>query len=237
MIYLPVLTGCWGMSSLFLHDNIVLIRKAETENSFTRPLSHCLWHGSSLTLQWNRNISSLFRLSGHTQHCNLLYAEQIPRWNVDWRREEEQGGRTSVGVAAASSLLGSWGMRLLDQSGAIWHSLNQSRSWQHSGTRDLQLANILMCTGMSFNQLLSQPFPVYFSVNKICSCEVSLSRFLCWQEGDGAAVSVFRAQGHRYRQTLHLPDKPSSPHRVSRPRQVQGTGLCDRDSPSFVATE
>lgn len=121
---------------------------------------------------------------------------------------------------------------------SIWSHLtfhvNQSRSCQHSGTRDLQLANILMCTGMSFNQLLSQPFPVYFSVNKVCSCEkVSLSRFLCWQKGrEQQCLSVFRAQGHRDRQTLHLPGKLSSPYRVTRPRQVQGTGLCD-----FVGTE
>lgn len=84
---------------------------------------------------------------------------------------------------------------------SIWSHLtfhvSQSRSWQHSGTRDLQLANILMCTGMSFNQLLSQPFPVYFSVNKVCSCEkVSLSRFLCWQKGmEQQCLSVLRAQG------------------------------------------
>lgn len=144
-----------------------------------------------------------------------------------WRREEPRKRKQNQCWCCCCLL--SPGQPRDEGFNSIWSHLtfhvSQSRSWQHSGTIDLQLANILMCTGVSFNQLLSQPFPVYFSV-KVCSCEkVSLSRFLCWQEGAGTAVSVFKAQGHRYRQTLHLPGKLSFPSRVSRPRQGQGIRL------------
>lgn len=109
-----------------------------------------------------------------------------------WRREEPRKRKQNQSWCCCCLL--SPGQPRDEGFNSIWSHLtfhvSQSRSWQHSGTIDLQLANILMCTGVSFNQLLSQPFPVYFSV-KVCSCEkVSLSRFLCWQEGAGTAVSV-----------------------------------------------
>lgn len=76
-----------------------------------------------------------------------------------------------------------------------------------------------MCTGMPFNQLLSQPFPVYFSVKKLCSCgRVSLSRFLCWQEGDGTAVSVCAQSSRTQVQTNIAPPRKTLLSSVSRPR-------------------
>lgn len=117
MIYLPVLTGWWGIPESFTATLCWLQKLQQTEKSSTWPLSHCLWHGSSLTLQWNLNILSLFRCPGHAQHCNLLHLSKLPWWSVGM----EKGSRISAGAAAVSSLLGSWGMQLLIQSGAIWH--------------------------------------------------------------------------------------------------------------------
>lgn len=73
VIYLPALTGCWGMSSLFLHGNFVLIRKAATNREIFHKV---LVSPSSMWFFPKIAMKSLFRCSGHTQHCNLLCAEQ-----------------------------------------------------------------------------------------------------------------------------------------------------------------
>lgn len=153
----------------------------------------------------------------------------------------EQGGRTrKENQCWCCCCLLSPGQPRDEVINSIWSHLtfhvSQSRSCQHSGTIDLQLANILMCTGMCFNQLLSQPFPVYFSEKKVCSCEkVSLSRFLCWQEGGGTAVSVCAQSSRTQVQTNIAPPKQTLLSLQS--VQTQGTKLCDWHSPSFVVTE
>lgn len=153
----------------------------------------------------------------------------------EWGR---QGSRTSESVLVLLLSPLCWAAEVVH---SVWSRLtfhmSQSTSWQHRGTIDLHLANILMCTGMPFNQLLSQPFPVYFSKKKVCSCgKVSLSRFPCWQAGDGTAVSVCAQSSRTQVQTNTAPPRKTLLSSVSRPRQAQGQD-CDWDSPRFAVTE
>lgn len=138
--------------------------------------------------------------------CQANYPKRM--WG--WRREEARTRRQNQCWCCCCLL--SPGQPRDEVINSGWSHLtfhvSQSGSWQLSGTIDLQLASLLMCTGMSFNPLCSQPFPVYFSVKKVSSCEkVSLSRFLCWQEGDGAAVSVCVQSSRTQAQTNMAPPK------------------------------
>lgn len=123
---------------------------------------------------------------------------------------------------------------------SIWNQLtfdmSQSQSWQHSGTMYFQLANILMCTGISFNQLFSQTFLFTLLWRRLVCEKVSISLLTGrWWDSSFCLCLNLKDMGTHKQCTSQASSPLLTKSRIS--RLTQGSILCNWDSQGFVADE